>query len=210
MIDLQTLSSHFTHEHFTGKRLVFFRVFRVLRALRPLRFINHNDPLKSFVKAIRPDIKIVLLRGNVDTRINKLEKGQFDAMILASCGLKRIGYENRISKYFDPDKFVPAGGQGAICGQVRKDDELYKVFSDVSCKDAELSCIAERKVLEELGIGCRKPFGVFARFEKDTFIITAKAYVEKTKSYIYSKRQGPRQAHESLTSEVIEELRENF
>ncbi len=60
MVDLQTLSAHFTHEHFTGSRLAFFRVFRVLRALRPLRFITHNDPLKSIVKAIIDSMESIL------------------------------------------------------------------------------------------------------------------------------------------------------
>ncbi|MBU1934387.1 hydroxymethylbilane synthase [Patescibacteria group bacterium] len=165
----------------------------------------------AFILEEAPDIETLPLRGNVDTRLNKLRQGRFDAVVLASCGLKRLGYERRISRYFDSDTFVPAGGQGAICGQVRQGDtELYKALSNVSCRDTELSCMSERRVLEELGIGCRMAFGVFARFRENTFIITAKAYIEETGSYVYCRHSGPGEEYGRLTDEVIGELKDRL
>jgi hydroxymethylbilane synthase len=163
---------------------------------------------RAFMIEREPDIGILPLRGNVDTRMDKLEKGDFDAMILAACGLKRIGYGGRISEYLDPDAFVPAAGQGAICAQSREDDkELNKILRNPSCYDTVNAVTSERKVLKELGIGCRMPFGVFARFEKDKFYITAKACVSQKASCIYYKMEGHRAEYEKITDILIDRLK---
>lgn len=171
--------------------------------------IATGSPRRSaFIKETGPDVEILPLRGNVDTRLRKLEQGDFDAMIIASCGLKRIGCSDKISTYLDSDSFVPAAGQGAICAQTRDNDtELLNALQSVSCKDTELAAISERKVLKELGVGCRMPFGVFARFEKDKFIITAKAYLsDKESLYVHCKQKGPREEYEKVTNDIIKEL----
>jgi hydroxymethylbilane synthase len=162
----------------------------------------------AFVKEAEADVKILPLRGNVDTRLRKLEQGDFDAMIIASCGLKRIGCSDRISAYLDSDTFVPAAGQGTICAQVRDNDtELLSALQNVSCEETEQAAISERKVLKELGVGCRMPFGVFARFESNEFVIAAKAYLNDRESpYVYCKQKGPREDYEKVTDDIIKEL----
>ncbi|MDP2766654.1 MAG: hypothetical protein Q8O41_04265, partial [Candidatus Methanoperedens sp.] len=130
-----------------------------------------------FVKEIEPDLEVLPLRGNVDTRVSKMAAGAYDAVVLAACGLQRLEYAKMIRRYFDPDTFVPAAGQGIICGQIRGDDAvLSNALKNCSCVDTEIAALAERKVLKVLEVGCQKPFGVYARFENGEFIITAKAY----------------------------------
>lgn len=166
---------------------------------------------RAFMLERESDIEMLPLRGNVDTRIGKLENGDFDAMILAVCGLKRIGYENKISEYLDPDSFVPAGGQGAISAQTRHDDdELNEVLSKASCRDTENAVISERKILKELGVGCRMPFGVFARFEKDKFHITAKSYSKEKATCLYHKLEGPRAEYKKITDKLIEKMKKEI
>ena len=155
-----------------------------------------------------PTVKMVPLRGNVDTRLRKLKRGEFDAAVLAACGLKRIGCGHEISEYLDPDIFVPAAGQGVISAQTRQHDvELNSGLRDVSSRSTEAAALSERMVLGELGIGCRMPFGVFARFKDNEFIITAKAYMKKKDQYVYCKLRGPGAEHARVTGELIKRFK---
>lgn len=176
--------------------------------LRKLRLGTGSPRREAFLKELEPDLEALPLRGNVDTRVSKMEEGDYDAMVLAACGLKRLGYVNLIRRYFDADTFVPAAGQGVICGQIRRDDaELANALKSCSCQNSESAALAERKVLKGLEIGCQKPFGVYARFEKDEFIIIAKAFLEKSLTYIYERRKCLRQDWEEVTDELIAEMK---
>lgn len=175
--------------------------------LKDIRVASGSPRRKAFIKELAPAIDDLPLRGNVDTRLRKLDQGEFDAIVLAACGLKRIGKETRISEYFDSDKFVPAAGQGGLSAQTRcGDTELNFALKDISCQDTQKAVQSERRVLRELSIGCRMPFGVFARFEKGEFIITAKMYIEGKDSYIYCRQKGPQAEFEKVTAELIGEL----
>ncbi|MBF0521962.1 MAG: hydroxymethylbilane synthase [Candidatus Omnitrophica bacterium] len=178
---------------------------QVLKGLR----IGTGSPRRSeFLKEIESDVEILPLRGNVETRLRKLDNGDYDAIILAACGLKRLGYTDRISRYFDPDQFVPAAGQGIICAQTRlDDDELNGALKKCSSWEAEEASVSERKVLEALGIGCQMPFGVYARFEGENFIITAKFYMGSKKSYVYARRTSLKADRETATADLIRQLK---
>lgn len=177
--------------------------------LKGLRVASGSPRRSAFLGEFEPDVKILPLRGNVDTRLKKLENGEFDAMVIAASGLKRIGYEEKISLYFDSDTFVPAAGQGVLCAQTREyDTELNSKLRDVSCRDTELAIESERRVLKELRVGCRLPFGVFARFVDDIFVITAKLYIKEKDSYISCKLKGPRKDTQKMTGDVISKIKE--
>lgn len=171
--------------------------------------VGTGSPRRTlFLKEIEPEVKTLPLRGNVDTRLSKLDKGDYDGIMLAACGLKRLGYENRITRYFEPETFVPPAGQGIVCAQTRLDDkELNDVF--LACSDAETRGAAfhERKVLEALGIGCQTPFGVYARFHGNEFVITAKLYSERKHTYIYKECKGLKSESDKLVAELIENMR---
>jgi len=180
------------------------------KKLKKLRIASGSPRRTFFLREIESDIEVTGVRGNVDTRINKLDRGDFDAVILAACGLKRIGLEKRITRYLDPDKFVPAAGQGTVCAQIRESDkELFEFLWPRTHLETTMSACAERKVIRELKIGCKKPFGVYARIEKDEFIITAKMYTGlKDNEYITQKFKGPVTEYERVTEELINSFRE--
>ncbi|MGH8175997.1 MAG: hydroxymethylbilane synthase [Steroidobacter sp.] len=118
---------------------------------------------QSQLKYARPDLEIVPLRGNVDTRLRKLEEGQYDAIILAAAGLIRLGLERRITHFFDIDQSVPAVGQGVIGIECRDDDErslaLVRALNDAA---AWQCCEAERAFAHRLQGGCQSPIAGFA------------------------------------------------
>ena len=115
------------------------------------------------LKAIRPDLDIHPLRGNVDTRLRKLEQGQYDAIILASAGLQRLGKTELVNEIISPEIMCPAAGQGALGIEIREGDartrELLAFLNDPNAR-AATTC--ERALLNSLGGGCQVPIGAFA------------------------------------------------
>jgi hydroxymethylbilane synthase len=110
------------------------------------------------LKSRRPDLVIKDLRGNVDTRIRKLDDGQYDALILASAGLKRLGLQHRISLAISTDEMLPAVGQGAIGIETRSDNELaVESVRKLEHRETRIACLAERSFLRTLGGGCQFP-----------------------------------------------------
>jgi hydroxymethylbilane synthase len=129
---------------------------------------------RSQVVALRPDLEIVDVRGNLDTRMRKAETGEVDAVILAAAGITRLGWEDRITHYIDPEQMVSAVGQGAIGVEIREDDEF---MADVCAKLSDpdtLCCVsAERVVMRKLEGGCQVPIGAYARIEGDELVMDA-------------------------------------
>jgi hydroxymethylbilane synthase len=122
----------------------------------------------SQIKNLRPDLQIKDLRGNVDTRIAKLDAGEYDAIILAAAGLKRLGCEHRITAFLSFDEMLPQVGQGALAIETRKDDSetnnLVAVLNDAETR----ACVeAERAFLRGLGGGCQFPIAAHARIEEN-------------------------------------------
>jgi hydroxymethylbilane synthase len=117
----------------------------------------------SQLKAFRPDLQIESLRGNIDSRLRKLETEGFDAIVLAAAGLQRMGWSDRISYYLPADVCLPAVGQGALGIECREDDEevkgLLALYNDPA---TALTVQAERRFLAELNGGCQIPIGAFA------------------------------------------------
>jgi hydroxymethylbilane synthase len=115
------------------------------------------------LKALRPDLKIHPLRGNVDTRLRKLEAGDYDAVILAAAGLNRLGKTELIKQIIPPERMCPAAGQGALGIEIRAGDLAIKkhlTFLDDAAARATTTC--ERTLLDNLGGGCQVPIGAFA------------------------------------------------
>jgi len=126
------------------------------------------------VLAFRPDLNIVPLRGNVDTRLKKLESGEADAIILASAGLLRLGLADRITDYVPTEHMLPAVGQGALGLEIRKiDKRTAELLAFINHKDTELSVRAERAVLRELGGGCQVPIAAYAQIRGEDINLDA-------------------------------------
>jgi hydroxymethylbilane synthase len=113
--------------------------------------------------AIRPDLEVVELRGNVPTRLRKVDTGQVHAAILAAAGLIRLNARQRITQYLEPPEWLPAAGQGAIAIEIRDDDrELAEILSHLSDEPTSIATRAERAVLSALEGGCQIPIGALA------------------------------------------------
>ncbi len=111
----------------------------------------------------RPDVEVLDIRGNVDTRLRKLDDGQYDAILLASAGLHRLGWQDRIAEILDPEVMVPAVGQGALGIETRSDDEaVRRLLAPLHDEETAIAVGAERALLGALGGGCRVPLGAHA------------------------------------------------
>lgn len=126
--------------------------------------IGTSSPRRAcLIRSRRPDVKIVPLRGNVDTRVRQLDEGRCDGIVLAAAGLVRLDLDERISERLDPGDFPPAPGQGALAVQARSEDaELYGAVSAMDDSAARATSSAERFCLEVLGGGCARPVGAYA------------------------------------------------
>ncbi len=115
------------------------------------------------LRKLRPDLHIKPLRGNIDTRLRKLETEGFDAIILAAAGLRRMGWQDRISEYIGVEQFVPAVGQGALAIQCREDDEfLLDLLSQLQHEETAVAVRAERAFLGAIEGSCQVPIGAYA------------------------------------------------
>ena len=123
---------------------------------------------QSQLKALRPDLQVTALRGNVDTRLRKLDEGQYDAIILAAAGLKRLGFDQRITHLLDIEHCLPAVGQGIVGVECRADDsrsiELASALNDA---EARVCCECERAFALRLQGSCQSPIAGFARLTGD-------------------------------------------
>ena len=122
--------------------------------------------------ALRPDIEPVDIRGNVDTRIRKVDEGEYDAAVLAQAGLERLGVAERASQVFDAEELLPAVGQGALVVEARAADApLLELLESISHDATRLACETERAFMARLGGGCQLPFGAYAEIEGDALRI---------------------------------------
>jgi len=129
----------------------------------------------AHVRGLRPDIEIVDVRGNLDTRMRKAESGELDAVILAAAGIRRLGWGDRITSYLSTDIMISAVGQGAIGVEIREDDTYMQEVCKQITDSRTLACItAERVVMNRLEGGCQVPIGAYCRFaDTGTLIIDA-------------------------------------
>jgi hydroxymethylbilane synthase len=126
------------------------------------------------LRHVRPDLDVRELRGNVDTRLRKVESGEYDAILLAKAGLDRLGLSGRIAETLDPETMMPAVGQGAIGVQARvKDEEMAEAISPLDDFETRQSIVAERSLLGALQGGCQVPLGGWARVERGELMMDA-------------------------------------
>jgi hydroxymethylbilane synthase len=123
---------------------------------------------------MRPDLDVRDLRGNVDTRLRKVESGEYEAVMLAKAGLDRLGLSNRITEIMSPETFLPAVGQGAVAVECRlKDTEASEMVSRLDDAESRTAIIAERALLSALHGGCQVPLGAWARIERGELVLEA-------------------------------------
>ncbi len=140
-------------------------------------------------KKIFPEASFRSVRGNIQTRLKKLDAGECSALILAAAGIRRLGLENRISRYFSVDEMIPSAGQGiiAVQGRAGEDHNYLSSFNDT---DSCIAAKAERVFIRAIGAGCTSPVAVYADVHKNHVVIRCFYYNEQTGSEIRLKAEG--------------------
>jgi hydroxymethylbilane synthase len=155
----------------------------------------------------RPDLKITSLRGNLDTRLRKLDEGQFDAIILAAAGVKRLGFEKRITEVLDVEMSLPAIAQGAVGIECRADDEFINSLIGPLTHVETATCVAaERAFLKKLEGGCQVPIAAHATLKGDALAIEGLVGSVSGDRIIKGRREGKAEDAEALGVSLAEEL----
>jgi hydroxymethylbilane synthase len=161
----------------------------------------------SQIKNIRPDLNIIPLRGNLDTRLKKLDEGKFDAIILAYAGVKRLGLENRITELIEPSVILPAIGQGAIGIECRVNDEfINKLIALLNHEQTSICVQAERAFLKKLEGGCQVPIAAYAVLDTGCLIIEGLVGSISGDKIIKTQIKGNPQDAEKLGIRLAEDL----
>lgn len=147
---------------------------------------------KSQLLNIRPDLNIVELRGNVNTRLSKLDSGHFDAVVLACASLERMGWQERIAQVIDDRMMIPACGQGALAIESRRQDKIVsELVKSLNDKKTFLEIEAERTVLSRIGAGCHAPVGIYCqKLSDERFHISAIILTSDGKKSVSAQRVG--------------------
>jgi len=155
----------------------------------------------------RPDMVIQPIRGNLDTRFKKLESDNFDALVLAAAGVKRLNLEHKITEYLDPEFMLPAIGQGALCIEIRKDDSTVgPLVAALDHAPTRVAVAGERAFLNRLEGGCQVPIAGHGRISENQFILTGLVAEVDGSRVIKGAKSGPPDSSETSGIELAEEL----
>jgi hydroxymethylbilane synthase len=144
------------------------------------------------LRHLRPDLDVRDLRGNVDTRLRKVESGEYEAVLLAKAGLDRLGWTERIAETLAPEVFLPAVGQGAIAVECRlKDTEAAQALEKLDHPETRTAIIAERALLAALQGGCQVPLGAWARLERGELLLEASVCSADGAQYVKQTATAP-------------------
>jgi hydroxymethylbilane synthase len=170
--------------------------------------VGTDSPRRTgFLLAARPDLKVVPLHGNVETRLKRLDEGAADAIVLAAAGIDRLGRGGRIDEWLEPDVVAPAPGQGALAVQVRRSEaRLVELISAIDDRDVRLAVEAERHVLAVTGGTCRAPVGALASVSGDSFNILAAGVNSDGSDRLVQRAEGVRSDATTLAARLGKRL----
>ncbi|MDA1313868.1 MAG: hydroxymethylbilane synthase [Acidobacteria bacterium] len=161
----------------------------------------------SQIRRLRPDLKVEEIRGNVDTRLKKLDEGRYEGLVLAAAGLQRLGLEGRIAQILEPNVMCPAVGQGAIAIQIRaKDTALREILKPLHHEETACAVIAERTLLASIGGGCQLPLGGYAAIQGDRLRLSAMIVSEDGRRAFVRVVEGSPTNPTALGRETAEKL----
>lgn len=161
-------------------------------------------------KKIYPHMEFKSIRGNVNTRLQKLDNGEYSALILAAAGLKRLGMENRISRYFTEEEMVPSAGQGILALQGTKSMD-YSILHELLDEDAKAAAVCERAFVRYVDGDCTSPIGAYAKITGDQIELSA-MYCSRDgkKDFVVGKIVGAKENPEQLSRRLAIQLREQY
>lgn len=163
---------------------------------------------RAFLLHMRPDLEIAPVRGNVDTRLEKLDRGEFDALVVAVAGLTRLGREERVAERFPPEAMLPAVGQGALAVQGREGGARVAVAAALDHAGTRAAVMAERAFLRAMGGGCRTPFAALAVAAGERIAVSGAAVEPDGREALRDSAEGPVVRAEELGRELARALLE--
>ena len=183
-------------------------VGRALESLGPGARVGTGSLRRAAqLRARRPHLQIEDIRGNVDTRLRKLDEGLYDAIVLASAGLRRLGWESRITELFDPTVLCPAVGQGALAVETRADGGAgFEAARQLEHAESRTRVTAERAALAALGGGCQTPMGAHAYLDGDTLIIIGVIVSPDGTQMVRRRHHGPANDPEGAGTSLARQL----
>ena len=158
------------------------------------------------LRVLRPDLRIEAVRGNVDTRLRKLQEGQFDAIVLAASGLQRLERSGEIAEVLDPDVMCPAAGQGALAIETRVGDEAFAICRELNHQASYQAVSCERAALRALGGGCQLPVGAYAEVASGSLHLIAVVVAPDGSKHLRAFGNAMADAGEQLGERVAHEL----
>lgn len=161
------------------------------------------------LKELFPKAEFRSVRGNVLTRLQKLDSGEYGALVLAAAGLKRLGLENRISRYFEPEEVIPAAGQGILAVQGRQ-EESYGYLSGYDDRTSRYEALCERAFVRTLNGGCSSPVAAHARVQNGKLFLMGLYYDEETGGYKKGTVKGNPERAEALGRDLAIKLRQDY
>ncbi|MDC0250052.1 hydroxymethylbilane synthase [Candidatus Pelagibacter sp.] len=175
-----------------------------LKDLEAQAVIGTSSYRREFqIKKIRSDLNCKLIRGNVDTRIKKLNDGMYDAIILAYAGIKSLSIEDKITEIFSTQEIIPSAGQGIISLQCRNDDkDITSILDSINDQKTYLRAHAERNVLKVLEGDCETAVGAHSIIEGDEIVLEAELFSLNGKQRFYEKKSSKFENAKSLGEEV--------
>jgi len=155
------------------------------------------------------------IRGNIDSRISKVKKGEYDGIILALAGIKMLNFENEIKEIFSEEKIIPAAGQGVIAAQCRKDDlENLKILEKINDENTKICALTERSLLKTIGGDCHTAVGVYAKIDKDNITISSQLFSDDGLKSFSIKKSGdkkfPQQLGISAGKDLLKQSEGNY
>ena len=186
------------------REILITRNKKKLKELKVNSIIGTSSYRREFqIKKIRSDLNYKLIRGNVDTRIKKLNEGLYDGIILSYAGVKSLAIENKITEVFSTKKIIPSTGQGIIALQCRNDDnEIITLLDKINDNETHLRAQAERNVLKVLEGDCETAVGVHAVIEGDKISLEAELFSLNGDQRFYEKKSSKIEKAEELGKEV--------
>jgi hydroxymethylbilane synthase len=155
----------------------------------------------------RPDLVVLPLRGNLDTRLKKLETENIDAIVLAAAGVKRLGLEKRITEYLDENIMLPAVGQGALCIEIRENDtEVDAIVTALEHPQTRMVILGERAFLNRLEGGCQVPIAAYGQIDENLLTLSGLVATVDGKNLFKENITGPEDSSESIGIELAERL----
>ena len=162
---------------------------------------------RALVSRARGDLRFVELRGNVETRLARLDAGEAEALVLARAGLERLGLGGRVSQVLDAERFLPAVGQGIVALTCRVDDDATRAWlAEVNHLESWHAALAERALLAGLHGGCNVPVGVRTRLDGDELVLRAEVLATDGTRTVAGERRGPRSEAPALGADLAAEL----